>query len=84
MNPKLILHPPRKLPPVRFRVVVGQVSVKHVVELHNRRYSPRVRRDLAHQKKSLTDRELITLARQHDRRGLLLNDPEVDVKLRTR
>jgi len=44
----------------------------------------RVDRDLAHQKKSLTDRELITLARQHDRRGLLPNDPEVDVKLRTR
>jgi len=36
MNPKLILHPPRKLPPVMFRVVVGQVSAKHVIELHNR------------------------------------------------
>jgi hypothetical protein len=35
-----------------------------------------VDRDLAHQKKSLTDRELITLARQHDRRGVpLLYDP---------
>src|SRR5207249_4923013 len=44
----------------------------------------RVDRDLAHQKKSLTDRELITLAGQHDRRGLLLDDPEVDVKLQTR
>ena len=39
----------------------------------------RVDRDLAHQKKSLTDRELITLAGQHDRRGLLLDDkPEGD------
>jgi hypothetical protein len=82
MNPKLISIP-RMLPPVRFRVVVGQVSVKRVVELHNRPYSARVRRDLAHQKTSFTDRELIALARQHDRRGLLLNDPEVDVKLRT-
>ncbi len=61
--------------------MVGQVSVKRVVDLHNRLYSSRVRRDLAHQKKSLTDRELITLARQHDCRGRLLDDPEVDVKL---
>lgn len=40
MKPKLILSfPPRKLSPVRFRVVVGQVSVKRVVDLHNRPYS---------------------------------------------
>jgi hypothetical protein len=44
-------------------------------------FHARVDRDLAHQKKSLTDRELITPARQHDRRGLLLDDPEVDVEL---
>jgi hypothetical protein len=31
--------------------------------------------------KSLTDRELITLTRQHNCRSRLLDDPEVDVKL---
>ena len=82
MKPKLILSfPPRTLSPVRFRVVVGQVSVKRVVDLHNRPYSSRVRRDLAHQKKSLTDCELITRACQHYCRGCLLDDLKVNVKL---
>ncbi len=62
--------------PVAKRVAVEEVSVTRLVEVANRAILMRITK-----KKSLTDRELITLARQHDCRGRLLDDPEVDVKL---